>query len=62
MTREEQGAIVKELREMTGVGMMDCKKALEQTKWNTEEAINYLKKMTYANKLSHVDYFNIASK
>lgn len=43
MTREEQVAIVKELREMTGVGMMDCKKALEQTKWNTEEAINYLK-------------------
>ena len=62
MTREEQVAMVKEMREMTGAGMMNCKKALEQTKWNMEEAIKYFKKMTYANKLSHVDYFNIASK
>ena len=26
-------AMVKELREMTGAGMMDCKKALNETTW-----------------------------
>jgi elongation factor Ts len=34
---------VKELREMTGVGMMDCKKALTETAGNKEEAILYLR-------------------
>lgn len=32
-------ALVKELRTRTGAGMMDCKKALVQTKGNLEEAI-----------------------
>lgn len=35
---------VKELRERTGAGMMDCKKALLETKGNMEEAIEYLRK------------------
>jgi elongation factor Ts len=35
---------VKELRERTGAGMMDCKKALGETKGNMEEAIEYLRK------------------
>lgn len=26
-------AMVKELREMTGAGMMDCKKALNEDQW-----------------------------
>ena len=30
---------VKELREKTGLGMMECKKALEEAKGNLEEAI-----------------------
>lgn len=34
---------VKELREKTGAGMMDCKKALEATNGNMEEAISYLR-------------------
>jgi elongation factor Ts len=34
---------VKELREKTGVGMMDCKKALQQTNGDFEEAIKYLR-------------------
>jgi len=34
---------VKELREKTGAGMMDCKKALEATNGNMEEAINWLR-------------------
>jgi len=37
-------AMVKELREMTGAGMMDCKKALTETDGNMEEAIEFLRK------------------
>lgn len=36
--------LVKELREKTGVGMMDCKKALAETNGNLEEAIDWLRK------------------
>ena len=35
---------VKELRERTGAGMMDCKKALTQTDGNMEEAVEVLRK------------------
>ena len=34
---------VKELREKTGAGMMDCKKALDASKGNMEEAITWLR-------------------
>ncbi len=34
---------VKELRELTGVGMMDCKRALEETNGNMEAAIDWLR-------------------
>ena len=34
---------VKELREITGAGMMDCKKALIEKNGNVEEAIEYLR-------------------
>lgn len=34
---------VKELREKTGAGMMDCKKALQETNGNMEEAITWLR-------------------
>ena len=37
-------AMVKELRDMTGAGMMDCKKALNETDGNMEEAVEYLRK------------------
>jgi translation elongation factor Ts len=36
--------MVKELRELTGAGMMDCKKALGETDGNIEEAVEYLRK------------------
>ena len=35
--------MVKELRESTGAGMLDCKKALTETNGNMEEAINWLR-------------------
>ena len=34
---------VKELREKTGAGMLDCKKALEATERNMEQAIDWLR-------------------
>ncbi|MCC6954239.1 MAG: translation elongation factor Ts [Deltaproteobacteria bacterium] len=36
--------LVKELRERTGVGMMDCKNALEETKGDMDAAIENLRK------------------
>ena len=35
---------VKALRDMTGAGMLDCKKALSETNGNMDEAIDYLRK------------------
>ena len=37
-------SLVKKLREKTGLGMMDCKKALEESEGNIEEAIINLRK------------------
>jgi len=36
-------SMVKELRERTGAGMMDCKKALAETGGNIEKAVDYLR-------------------
>src|SRR5215510_8149093 len=40
---EITAALVKDLREKTGVGMMDCKKALEETKGDLEAAVDWLR-------------------
>ncbi|MBI2367693.1 MAG: translation elongation factor Ts [Deltaproteobacteria bacterium] len=40
---EVNATLVKELREKTGVGMMDCKKALAETAGNLEKAVDYLR-------------------
>jgi elongation factor Ts len=37
-------SMVKDLREMTGAGMMDCKKALTATDGNMDEAVEFLRK------------------
>lgn len=37
-------ALIQQLRERTGLGMMDCKKALEETDGNLEQAIDLLRK------------------
>ena len=36
-------AMVKELREMTGAGMMDCKKALTNTDGDMDAAVEFLR-------------------
>lgn len=35
--------VVKSLREKTGAGMMDCKKALQETEGNLEKAVDFLR-------------------
>ncbi|MBO8127589.1 MAG: translation elongation factor Ts [Peptococcaceae bacterium] len=40
---EISAKLVKELRERTGAGMMDCKKALQETGGDIEKAIDYLR-------------------
>lgn len=48
---------IKELREKTGAGMLDCKKALEATNGNMEEAVDWLREKgisTAAKKESRI--------
>jgi elongation factor Ts len=47
--------IVRALRERTGAGMMDCKKALAEAAGDLEKAVEYLRKMgmAAADKRSH---------
>lgn len=42
-------AMVKELREMTGAGMMDCKKALGETNGDMEAAVDFLREKGLAS-------------
>ena len=48
-------SLVKELRERTGAGMMDCKKALTQTDGNIEAAIDYLRENGIAKAAKKAD-------
>src|SRR6185295_5858395 len=41
---EVTATMIKDLRERTGAGMADCKKALQETDADTEKAIDYLRK------------------
>ncbi|HIS29798.1 MAG TPA: elongation factor Ts, partial [Candidatus Avamphibacillus intestinigallinarum] len=41
--------MVKELREKTGAGMMDCKKALEETSGDMDKAIDFLREKGMAS-------------
>ena len=43
-------AAVKELREITGVAMMDCKKALVEADGDLEAAQDYLRKKSSSSK------------
>ena len=42
-------AMVKELRETTGAGMLDCKKALVEANGNMEQAVDWLRKKGLAS-------------
>ncbi|MGM8214499.1 translation elongation factor Ts [Bacillaceae bacterium W0354] len=47
--------MVKELREKTGAGMMDCKKALQETDGDLEKAIDYLREKGIAKAAKKAD-------
>ncbi|MFY4773913.1 translation elongation factor Ts [Metabacillus sp. RGM 3146] len=47
--------MVKELREKTGAGMMDCKKALTETSGDMEKAIDYLREKGIAKAAKKAD-------
>ncbi|ALN76273.1 elongation factor Ts [Staphylococcus hyicus] len=47
--------LVKELREKTGAGMMDCKKALQETDGNIDKAIDYLREKGIAKAAKKAD-------
>lgn len=55
MTLEISSELVKQLREKTGAGMMNCKKALQETDGNFEEAIKTLRQkgLASADQKSH---------
>ncbi len=47
--------MVKELREKTGAGMMDCKKALQETDGDMDQAIDYLREKGIAKAAKKSD-------
>lgn len=47
--------LIKELREKTGAGMADCKKALQETNGDMEKAIEYLRKKGAATSAKRAD-------
>lgn len=52
---EITAALVKELREKTGAGMMDCKKALKENDGNIEKAIDWLREKGIASVAKKAD-------
>ena len=46
---------VKKLREMTNVGMMDCKKALEATDGDLDKAVDWLREKGLAKAAKKAD-------
>jgi elongation factor Ts len=49
MAEEISAKIVKELRDKTGAGMMDCKKALQESQGDMEKAIEWLRQKGLAS-------------
>ena len=52
---EINAAVVKELREKTGAGFMDCKKALAETGGNLDRAVDYLRQKGLAAAAKKAD-------
>ncbi len=48
-------AKIKEVRERTGVGFGDCKKALEQANWEVEEALDIIRKQSAVKAAKKAD-------
>lgn len=54
---EISAGLVRDLREKTGAGIMDCKKALAETNANFEAAIKYLREKGLASASKRADRF-----
>ena len=52
---EITAAMVKDLRQRTGIGMMECKKALEESGGDIDKAINILRKKGYSRAKNKMD-------
>ena len=50
-----EAAQVKELRDRSGVGMMDCKKALEEASGDIDKAFDLLRKSGIAKAEKHLE-------
>ncbi|WP_440895338.1 translation elongation factor Ts [Amphibacillus sp. Q70] len=48
-------SMVKELREKTGAGMMDCKKALQETNGDMDQAVDYLREKGISSAAKKAD-------
>ncbi len=55
MAAEISAQLVRELRERTGAGMMDCKRALQDTNGDMEEAVVLLREKGMANAAKRAD-------
>src|SRR5213079_2794486 len=55
MAAEISAQLVRELRERTGVGMMDCKRALQETNGDMEAAVVLLREKGMANAAKRAD-------
>ena len=52
---EISATVVKELRDKTGAGMMDCKKALGETGGDLDKAVDYLRQKGLAAAAKRAD-------
>src|SRR4051812_46842066 len=52
---EITAAMVKELRDATSAGMMECKRALQETKGNFDEAVKVLREKGMASAAKRAD-------
>ncbi|HEX2261014.1 MAG TPA: translation elongation factor Ts [Candidatus Binatia bacterium] len=52
---EVNATLVKELREKTGAGIMDCKRALAETRGDLDNAVNYLRQKGLAAAAKKAD-------
>lgn len=52
---EVSASVVRELREKTGAGMMDCKKALAETEGDLQKAVDYLRQKGLAAAAKKAD-------
>ena len=55
MAAEISAQLVRELRERTGAGMMDCKRALQETNGDIEAAVVLLREKGMANAAKRAD-------